>query len=194
MFANQDAAETWFEEHDPEGVASNTRLLSERGRYPDSPRNIATTANPTGTRPATITHALNNRSSAMARTPSRRAAYSVGNFWRVRFVPKRIWRGLITARRCWRRCLPVVAQARSSRGGSRGSRGSCGEVGPSRFCFVDLAQDKATPPSVETVAGGARSLPREGTSKIPNTYSSSCSAKGSPENGPPGAVLGTNAG
>ena len=55
-----------------------------------------------------------------------------------------------------------------------------GQVGPGRLAFVDLAQDKATPPSVETIAGGAKSLPREGSNKIPNTGWSGRAAKGSP--------------
>src|SRR2546423_1197763 len=37
-----------------------------------------------------------------------------------------------------------------------------------------------TPPSDETVAGGAESLDQEGTNKIPGKCWSSCSAKGSP--------------
>ncbi|KRQ93308.1 hypothetical protein CQ12_22500 [Bradyrhizobium jicamae] len=32
VFANQDAAEKWFEENDPKGVALNTQSSNERGR------------------------------------------------------------------------------------------------------------------------------------------------------------------
>ena len=51
---------------------TRTESAIGRGRYPGSLRNIATTINPTGTRPTTITHARNNRSSAMARTRTNR--------------------------------------------------------------------------------------------------------------------------
>jgi hypothetical protein len=32
VFANADAAETWFAENDPEGVAFGTRFWNEQGR------------------------------------------------------------------------------------------------------------------------------------------------------------------
>jgi hypothetical protein len=35
VFANADAAETWFEENDPEGVHSNMRSWSEPDRAPN---------------------------------------------------------------------------------------------------------------------------------------------------------------